>query len=291
VAINKRVGEKLIKTVLVEKEEGDGVLLSAVLEKKVSEAKNIIKNLSVIETLEDQKETLKPSDQKTAQALQKKIEKIKSSLAIALPKPAVKKAEKTAEAIKEQVKETIVKPVEKIVPKIINTAPVLTAPTIQKFYSINDKISLKIKARDKEKNPLIFSLKGAPRGMSISPFDGAIFWKPKKTGEYKFKVKVTDSDGLPAFLDMVLLISEPIFGALRIDKRKGVEGKTPFKFDVSDSRITVESDAKIKFLFDFEGDGKWDFPETGKPSLQSVVTHVYPKAGKYKPGFFPCLWL
>ena len=64
--------------------------------------------------------------------------------------------------------------------------------------------SYKIEAEDPDGDPFDFTLRNAPKGMTIEPAIGLITWKygPEDAGRYSFKILVTDSQGAYVFQEL-----------------------------------------------------------------------------------------
>ncbi|MFI5324171.1 MAG: Ig domain-containing protein [Thermodesulfobacteriota bacterium] len=90
--------------------------------------------------------------------------------------------------------------------RIPNSPPVITSEPDTSFQ--DGKFSYAVVAEDPDGDPLDYSLKNAPRGMTIEPATGLIVWEygEKDEGEYKVTVIVTDSDGARAVQELTLSI-------------------------------------------------------------------------------------
>lgn len=64
--------------------------------------------------------------------------------------------------------------------------------------------SYKVEAQDPDGDPFDFTLRNAPKGMTIEPATGLISWKygPENAGEHSFKIVVTDSEGAYVFQEL-----------------------------------------------------------------------------------------
>ena len=87
----------------------------------------------------------------------------------------------------------------------INVTPVADAPVLaaigNKTVVKNTMLTFTAKATDGDKGQTLkFSLIGAPAGASINATSGVFTWTPTTSGNYTFKVRVTDN-GSPALYD------------------------------------------------------------------------------------------
>ncbi len=90
--------------------------------------------------------------------------------------------------------------------RIPNSPPVITSQPDTSFEK--GKFSYTVEAQDPDGDAMDFSLKNAPKGMTIEPATGLIVWEydEKEAGDYKVTVIVTDSEGARAVQDLTLSI-------------------------------------------------------------------------------------
>ena len=90
--------------------------------------------------------------------------------------------------------------------KIPNSPPVITSEPGTSFEE--GRFSYIIEAEDPDGDSIDFSLKNAPRGMTIEPAAGLIIWEygEKDAGDYKVTVIVTDSEGAESRQELTLSI-------------------------------------------------------------------------------------
>lgn len=90
--------------------------------------------------------------------------------------------------------------------RIPNSPPVITSQPDTSFEK--GKFSYTVEAQDPDGDSMDFSLKNAPKGMTIEPATGLIVWEydEKEAGDYKVTVIVTDSEGARAVQDLTLSI-------------------------------------------------------------------------------------
>ncbi len=74
-----------------------------------------------------------------------------------------------------------------------------------------EKFSYAVKAEDPDGDPVEFTLKGAPKGMSIDPKTGLITWdfNDKDAGEYKVEIIASDPEGAKSIQTLTLTIPKP----------------------------------------------------------------------------------
>jgi hypothetical protein len=90
--------------------------------------------------------------------------------------------------------------------KIPNSPPVITSEPEASFEE--GRFSYIVEAYDPDGDHIDFSLRNAPRGMTIEPAAGLILWEYGETdaGDYKVTVIVTDSEGADARQELALSI-------------------------------------------------------------------------------------
>lgn len=90
--------------------------------------------------------------------------------------------------------------------KIPNSPPVITSEPGTSFEE--GRFSYIVEARDPDGDSIDFSIRNAPRGMTIEPAAGLIIWEygEKDSGDYKVTVIVTDSEGAESRQELTLSI-------------------------------------------------------------------------------------
>lgn len=90
---------------------------------------------------------------------------------------------------------------------IPNSAPIITSEPIPRVE--DGKLSYALKAEDPDGDPIEYTLKNAPRGMTIEPATGLITWEfgEADIGEHVVEIIVTDSEGAKASQMLTLNIS------------------------------------------------------------------------------------
>lgn len=90
---------------------------------------------------------------------------------------------------------------------IPNSPPIITSEPLPRIE--NGKLSYILKADDPDGDPIEYTLKNSPRGMTIEPATGLITWEfgEADTGEYMVEIIVTDSEGAKASQMLALNIS------------------------------------------------------------------------------------
>lgn len=90
---------------------------------------------------------------------------------------------------------------------IPNSPPVISSEPEASFS--DGKFTYTVLARDPDGDPVDFTLKGAPPGMTIEPATGLISWEygPDDEGEYKVTVVAADSEGASVSQELTLSIA------------------------------------------------------------------------------------
>ena len=101
--------------------------------------------------------------------------------------------------------------------RIPNSPPVISSEPDTSFKE--GKFSYIVQAEDPDGDPVDFSLRGAPSGMTIEPAAGLIIWEygEKDAGDYKVTVIVTDSEGAQASQELTLSINPQESSAEQIE--------------------------------------------------------------------------
>jgi hypothetical protein len=91
--------------------------------------------------------------------------------------------------------------------RIPNSPPVITSWPDMSFQDW--KFSYQVEASDSDGDTLDYSIKNAPKSMTIESATGLIVWEfsDKDVGEYKITVIVTDSDGARAIQELTLSVN------------------------------------------------------------------------------------
>lgn len=90
---------------------------------------------------------------------------------------------------------------------IPNSPPVISSEPEASFS--DGKFTYTVLARDPDGDPVDFTLRGAPPGMTIEPATGLISWEygPDDEGEYKVTVVAADSEGASVSQELTLSIA------------------------------------------------------------------------------------
>ena len=90
---------------------------------------------------------------------------------------------------------------------IPNSPPIITSEPLPRIE--DGKLSYVLKADDPDGDPIEYTLKNSPRGMTIEPATGLITWEfgEADTGEHLVEIIVTDSEGASASQMLALHIS------------------------------------------------------------------------------------
>jgi hypothetical protein len=88
-----------------------------------------------------------------------------------------------------------------------NSPPIITSEPSPRI--VNGKLTYVLKAQDPDGDPIEYTLKNAPRGMTIEPATGLITWEfgEADIGEHTVEIIVTDSEGARASQTLTLNIS------------------------------------------------------------------------------------
>jgi hypothetical protein len=94
--------------------------------------------------------------------------------------------------------------------EILNTPPVIEGQ--EQFQVSDNAVKFHVRASDADGDPLMFSLKYAPAGMSIDRSTGFVRWEtsPATTGKVPFTVTVSDGSGGEATARFLVSISEEL---------------------------------------------------------------------------------
>jgi hypothetical protein len=90
---------------------------------------------------------------------------------------------------------------------IPNSPPIITSEPVPRVE--DGKLTYALKAKDPDGDPIEYTLKNAPRGMTIEPATGLITWEFDEAdiGEHVVEIIVTDSEGAKASQRLTLNIS------------------------------------------------------------------------------------
>ena len=94
--------------------------------------------------------------------------------------------------------------------EIMNTPPFIEGQ--EQFQVSDNAVTFHVRASDADGDPLMFSLKNAPAGMSIDPRTGWVRWvtSPGATGKVPFTVTVSDGSGGESTARFSVSISEEL---------------------------------------------------------------------------------
>jgi len=94
--------------------------------------------------------------------------------------------------------------------EILNTPPAIEGQ--EQFQVTDNAVTFHVRASDADGDPLMFSLKDAPAGMSIDRSTGFVRWQttPGTTGKIPFTVTVSDGSGGEATARFLVSISEEL---------------------------------------------------------------------------------
>jgi hypothetical protein len=98
--------------------------------------------------------------------------------------------------------------------EILNTPPAIEGQ--ERFQVTDNAVTFHVRASDADGDPLTFSLKDAPPGMSIDPMTGSVRWATSigTTGKLPFTVVVSDGSGGESTARFTVTVAEePSTGA------------------------------------------------------------------------------
>ena len=92
--------------------------------------------------------------------------------------------------------------------EILNTPPVIEGQ--EQFQITDGAVTFHVRASDADGDPLTYSIKDAPAGMSIDPKTGSVRWvtSPGTTGKIPFTVVVSDGSGGESTARFTVTIAE-----------------------------------------------------------------------------------
>jgi len=92
--------------------------------------------------------------------------------------------------------------------EILNTPPAIEGQ--EQFQVTDNAVTFHVRASDADGDPLTYSLKDAPAGMSIDPKTGLVHWvtSPGTTGKVPFTVIVSDGSGGESTARFTVTIAE-----------------------------------------------------------------------------------
>jgi len=92
--------------------------------------------------------------------------------------------------------------------EILNTPPVIVGQ--EQFQVSDNAVTFHVRASDADGDPLTYSIKNAPPGMSIDPGTGRVRWvtSPGTAGKVPFTVVVSDGSGGESTARITVTIAE-----------------------------------------------------------------------------------
>ena len=109
------------------------------------------------------------------------------------------------------------------------------------------------------------------------PVTGHRYTRP---GTYRPLLGILNSEGLTDTVSLNVTVEQgysPPRPAFSVTP-ESANLKTVFLFDASSSREDEDSLDQLRFMWDFEGNGSWDTPLQGKPT----ITHIYADTGRFE---------
>lgn len=153
------------------------------------------------------------------------------------------------------------------------------AKTPKEMCAVNGSFIDTVVAIDPEGKKVTYALTNAPAGMVIDKFTGIIRYNPKITGIQKVTINAIDSDSMVSRIDYELNITEGL-GVIIAAPKVAVVNRT---FPISATALnSAKSKDEYLYRFDFDDDGKIDFPSSGEFGRDRVCTYSFAKEGDYK---------
>ncbi len=144
--------------------------------------------------------------------------------------------------------------------------------------SLGEAIVDTIEAVDPEQTDITYMLSNAPAGMSLDTITGVINYKAASTGDHPFTVIATDAQAQSCTAGVVLSVTSGL--SLRLIAPRTAEPGKPVAISVVPQNSGKK---KVRFRFDLNGDGKFDFPPGGSYGMNSSVKrHIFTDEGVFQ---------
>ncbi len=102
----------------------------------------------------------------------------------------------------------------------------------------------------------------------------------EKTGKHEVRLIVRDSAGRSSEAIAKVGVNDPPKPVIRVAPPTGPIG-TVFKLDGSGSEDSFDPLDRLKFRWDINADGKWDYPPQGRTKESAAASHTYAQPGTY----------
>ena len=147
-------------------------------------------------------------------------------------------------------------------------------------YMVGQIVIDTIQAVDPENKEVIYHLLSGPEGMTLDMKTGELRFVPSSPGSANVTIKAIDSDSQSTVLDHVITISvEP---AVVLYAPRMVSPGEFFSIRASLPKNMADQASEYLYRFDCNGDGVFDFPESGNFGKKSSVKKcVFSREGTY----------
>jgi hypothetical protein len=142
-------------------------------------------------------------------------------------------------------------------------------------------------AKDPEGSPVSYRLVDGPKGMSIDAKTGILRFFPKKAATYSLQVAASDATNHSSNITYSLSVVTAFhrFPSRKLNAIINVPAAAaphePVAIDASHSATSKDPLHRLRFRFDVNGDGRWDYPPSGGFGKQSSITHAFDTEGTY----------
>jgi PKD repeat protein len=159
-----------------------------------------------------------------------------------------------------------------------NTPPVWrTLPAAQ--ASIQTQYLDSVRADDPDGDSITYMIERAPAGMRIDSLTGIIRFTPARKGTFEFLAKAVDSHGASIEKQCSVRVTAPF--SVHIDAPPLVRPGRQIRIRASSTPHSEQRRDAVRYRFDINGDGVWDYPASGRLSTRSVISHTFEKPGVY----------
>jgi PKD repeat protein len=129
-----------------------------------------------------------------------------------------------------------------------------------------------IEAYDPEGRHVYYQLLKGPEGMVIDAFSGEIHYRPLSSGEMDVRIRAMDTDSQFSDYEYTLIVSSGLAATLNVPRI--VKPRQPFRISAAPLRTGAIRFEGLSYRFDLDGDGKFEYPHTGKFGSTSVVKDI-----------------
>lgn len=145
---------------------------------------------------------------------------------------------------------------------------------------LNETIIDTVLARDPEQSVVQYALSQSPKGMKIDPVSGILTYSATKPGKHAITILATDAENLTSPQTVTLTVLAGL--RVRLSAPATAKPDIPVTISAIPGKLIGLNPARLCYRFDFEGDGMFDFPASGKcEKIRPVTRHIYKKEGIY----------